>query len=156
LDKKTDEELVKETLVTLTSMSTLYETMELAMLERAYGHMPGSNLSSTHYKALRQQLAAIAFESFNHEQLIIPAQRLNDVLTHIGVGLSEFAIHIKALTELGLLKPVVGENGSEASNTKGYEFLHLTFQEYYAGRYLLWQFEQGLTEDEAAHILMPL
>jgi hypothetical protein len=145
------------TLTKLNTMSGLYEALEMSLLERAYCNTPGKEKENSeqlklldksgkkallceYYKIIRQCLGKIAFESFSKHELILTPEAVNAGLNAMGIPVTERSAKIKELLELGLLKKVIDEVTSADTN---YEFLHLTFQEYYSSHYLLWQVEDS-------------
>lgn len=147
LEKEHD---VNAMMTELETMAGLYAQMELALFVHAYCKTPKDaakhkdqlkSLDRMNKKALlvddvyresREYLSSLALAGFTHEKLIISPEELNRVLREAHVPIIEISAKVNHLLSLGLLKPVLGE-GQTHSDPIGYEFLHLTFQEYYAG-----------------------
>jgi HEAT repeat protein len=160
LEKSND---LSTTLRELHNLSGQYEVMEMALLERAYCNVPGQEQRNTaqlaelarsdvtrknqllqkHYESLREYLAQIAFITFLKQQPYVSVELIHQELRNAGVVVTQIseAETVRALTSLGLLNPVLGK-GKDAHEIIGYEFLHKTFEEYYAGRHILWQVKQ--------------
>ncbi|MFA6037475.1 MAG: NACHT domain-containing protein [Legionellales bacterium] len=144
----------------LHSMSSLYEEMEIALLTRAYRQTQyaeqldfaspelSAQIVLTHYKPLRQYLIAIAYKGFCEQQLIISQKQLEDCLKSCHIKPTDVSPTIKALLTLGLLKSVAGNNDADQNKIIGYEFLHLTFQEYYSGLKLAHDFIEAKSETD--------
>ena len=152
LEKNTDTEVA---LTMLSTFSGLYQQMELKLLERAYINAypavwqqrfkhPRPEQQQIFlekaYEKHRNVLSHLAFMALESQQLVMSTSLLskaimmNEVLsaeTDSWIAENQF---IEELLQTGLLKPVLDEKNP--SERLGYEFLHLTFQEYYAGYYL--------------------
>jgi HEAT repeat protein len=153
--EKTQVEGLSQGLAGLSSMTRLYQVMEKKLYERSYTRrevvLPNAlkqqiRVASNfiqHYEKERLFLAKLAFQSFEVECIIIPLQAIGAALqTYIDKGATSQQqkealgeTFFKTVCELGLIKPVLDKSG--LSETKqNYEFLHLTFQEYYTAIYL--------------------
>ncbi len=147
---------LNQALAGLSSMTRLYQVMEKKLYERSYTrrdavlpnvvrlHIRAASDFTQHYEKERLFLAKLAFQSFESERIIISLQAIGDTLAAYvdkeapqnqqqkeALGDAFF----KTVCELGLIKPVLDKSG--LSQTKqDYEFLHLTFQEYYTAIYI--------------------
>jgi len=140
----------------LSSMTRLYQVMEKKLYERSYTReeaaLPNAvrqairaNTDFTrHYQKERFFLATLAFQSFEAERIIIPLQVIGAALqAYIDKEMPQSQqqkeaigdAFFKKVCDLGLIKPVL-ESSSLPKKKQDYEFLHLTFQEYYTAIYL--------------------
>lgn len=131
----------------LQTMTGTYEMMEEKLFERCYLEKENTTkpLSSIkqkrtdfllhqHYKVERHFLAELAFKGFLQQQIILPREIVNQLL--IAFKIQEDVAFMQRLCTLGLIKPVI-ENNRVPENEQNYEFLHLTFQEYYAAVHIV-------------------
>ncbi len=141
-------------LADLSSMTRLYQVMEKKLYAYSYTRLDTTPLNiskqlirgqtnfTQHYQKERLFLAKLAFQSFESERIIIPFQVIGAALqVHIDKEAPQNQQQKEALAEaffkrvcdLGLIKPILD---SRLETKQDYEFLHLTFQEYYTAIYL--------------------
>jgi hypothetical protein len=157
---------INTSMAELETMSGLYEQMELALFAHAYCNTPQN--APTHrnqlkvldeasrkelliddiYREHRGHLASLALVAFMDDKLIISPKELNRVFAEAKIPSIERYNKINDLLRLGLLKPVLGEQ-QVGDDPIGYEFLHLTFQEYYAGLAIVQQLMQATDENDS-------
>ncbi len=142
-------------LAPLSSMTCMYQIMEKKLYERSYTRREVASPNALkqkiraatdfiqYYEKERFFLAELAFESFKDENIIISLQTIGIVVQSYikkvfqsqqqkeDLG-EEF---FKGARELGLIKTVL-DTSSTSETKQDYEFLHLTFQEYYTAIYL--------------------
>jgi len=149
---------LQRTLQDLGVMSGLYQRMELALLERSYYSDPKNKdaysqlqllsyeekafLLYQHYAQERQLLVQIGRDGFSQQQIVLSKDLVIHSLDAAHIAPHERHIFLKRLLAQGLLRPILGENPSNIDPI-GYEFLHLTFQEYYAAQGMIKTFEVG-------------
>jgi hypothetical protein len=159
--KETNTQGLNQALMQLSSMTRLYQMMEKKLYERFFVKhdidspseerelMVESNDFIEDYEEQRLFLGELAFQSFEIGEIIISREIVRTALRayvnkvakqdteknnpkeKITLGETFF----KTVRRLGLIKPILDKSG--LSKTKqDYEFLHLTFHEYYVAIYL--------------------
>jgi len=93
-------------------------------------------------------LAVLAFEQMQTDKLIIPGQKLKYLQDQLDIQSksTEDTNFLHKLIKFGLLKPL-DDSAQKDEFKKDYYFIHLTFQEFFAARYIafkLQQQEQGM------------
>ncbi len=169
--QKTQVEGLTQGLAQLSSMTRLYQVMEKKLYEWSHSRHDTGSLKVgrqliraqtdfiKHYQKERLFLAQLAFQSFETERIIISLQVIGEVLQayvdkEVTQG-SQRSIQqekerlaeefFDEVCRLGLIKPVLDKSGFRQTQ-QDYEFLHLTFQEYYVAIYLA----EGLGSEKSA------
>lgn len=146
---KNIQDVIKE----LDTFTGLYKQLELTLLESAFKRTDEvrwavefkglkfnrQNFLEDEYAKQRKVLAHIAFKALDKRQLILPIELVEEVLKEEGIAVKEMQKFINQLLDVGLIKAV--NDAANPQERVGYEFLHFTFQEYYAGLYLAWAAE---------------
>ncbi len=168
--KKAHAEGLNQGLAQLSSMTRLYQVMEKKLYERSHSRHDTGPIKIArqlirakidfikHYQKERLFLAKLAFQSFAAECIIIPLQIVGDALkAYVDKEVTQISqrsilqekenlaeVFFDDICRLGLIKPVLDKSDLPQTE-QDYEFLHLTFQEYYTAIYLA----EGLSDKES-------
>ncbi len=146
---KQSHHVLERELEQLYSMTSTYEAMECKLYERTYTERPNADhrLPSLlalrkqflfkHYQLERRFLAKLAFLGMQEQQIILPRKHINQLLLELftEARTMDDVAFMQSVRDLGLVKPVV-ETSYIPEEEQSYEFIHLTFQEYYTAVYV--------------------
>lgn len=134
-------------------MTTMYRAMELKLCERSYraqrdklpdaykASMPLPRISILrervflrYFEKQHQFLAHLAFDAFVQQRLIIPWSLVESTLEQLSADDASFGDEsfMTSVLAHGILKPVTDKGGGATD----WEFLHLSFQEYFAAKHI--------------------